>query len=93
MTNCPSHSDKVRVQLWELGGKAKTAFTVCLVDGQGHHTQVAHEVLNENSGEQKSERQVIDKTISNALGKYLVCIIDGKVVIGNFKYAPKASEA
>jgi hypothetical protein len=83
----------VRLRVWEEGGKAKTTIKVCLVDSKGYHEEVASQTLNTTDAEKDHENQVFDKTLGNALGRYVVCIIDTTSVFSNFKYAIELNQA
>ena len=80
-------------QIWEKGGKAKTAINICLMDPNGKTTSVGSYTLNENKAEKNDSDQTINKTFSNAKGKFFVANLDAKSVTRTFEYSIKLSEA
>ena len=89
----PCHFDRGRVKISQKGGKAKTDINICLMDPNGKTTSVGNYTLNENKAEKKDSLQTINKTFSNAKGKFVVVHLDAKSVTNKFKYSIKLSEA
>ena len=78
----------VKLTLEETDGKGETAVEICLTSSTGKCTKVKSYSFNEDKSGKQGQGKV-EPTIENAIGKYLVVLLNGKSVTNKFAYKIK----
>lgn len=91
---CPEVSihDRIRIEVWERSGKAKTEISFHLMNpASGTCRDEGNYLLNEDRDEKKDTRQHITRVISNAKGQVALVHLDAKSVANTFEYEVRLS--
>lgn len=82
----PIGKDTCVIEIEELNGKAETQMSVCLYDSEMIHTEIASRIFNNTKDRKRKKDEKRTIKVTNARGKILVILLDGKSLTNEFQY-------